>query len=204
MERELIHQRQPNIAAELALLLAARDALGRVLHLHQDRGRDHPADHPDRRAHAIAGVLLLAIMRWRGVRMPADAATWRRFLFQACLNSVIPWTMIAWGERSLDAGRCDHPQFDVADIHLFPDARRHAPRGADLAKAVRRGRRHGRHLPDRRRAGAGRTGRATDGADRDGAGRRSATPAPRSSAAASRVSIRWRRRRARCSAARRC
>ena len=52
----------------------------------------------------IAGVLLLAIMRWRGVRMPADAATWRRFLFQACLNSVIPWTMIAWGERTLDAG----------------------------------------------------------------------------------------------------
>jgi drug/metabolite transporter (DMT)-like permease len=52
----------------------------------------------------IAGMLLLAIMRWRDLRMPADAATWRRFLFQACLNSVIPWTLIAWGERSLDAG----------------------------------------------------------------------------------------------------
>jgi drug/metabolite transporter (DMT)-like permease len=53
---------------------------------------------------AIAGLLLLIIMHWRGVRMPRDAATWRRFLFQACLNSVIPWTMIAWGERTLDAG----------------------------------------------------------------------------------------------------
>src|SRR5712664_2727463 len=53
---------------------------------------------------AIAGVLLLMIMRWRGLKMPRDAATWRRFVFQACLNSVIPWTMIAWGERSLDAG----------------------------------------------------------------------------------------------------
>ena len=52
----------------------------------------------------IAGLLLLVIMRWRGVKLPRDAATWRRFLFQACLNSVIPWTMIAWGERSLDAG----------------------------------------------------------------------------------------------------
>jgi drug/metabolite transporter (DMT)-like permease len=52
----------------------------------------------------IAGVLLLVIMRWRKVGMPADGATWRRFLFQACLNSVIPWTMIAWGERTLDAG----------------------------------------------------------------------------------------------------
>lgn len=53
---------------------------------------------------AIAGLLLLAVMRARGFRLPRDAATWRRFLFQACLNSVIPWTLIAWGERSLDAG----------------------------------------------------------------------------------------------------
>src|SRR5436853_7825197 len=50
----------------------------------------------------VAGALLLAIMHWRGLRLPKDAATWRRFLFQACLNSVIPWTLIAWGERSLD------------------------------------------------------------------------------------------------------
>jgi len=53
---------------------------------------------------AIAGLLLVAIMRWRGVRLPRDGATWRRFLLQACLNSVIPWTLLAWGERSVDAG----------------------------------------------------------------------------------------------------
>ena len=52
----------------------------------------------------IAGALLLVVMRARGLRLPRDAETWRRFLFQACLNSVIPWTLIAWGERSLDAG----------------------------------------------------------------------------------------------------
>jgi drug/metabolite transporter (DMT)-like permease len=52
----------------------------------------------------IAGLLLLLIMAWRGVRFPADAATWRRFLFQAGLNSVIPWTLIACAERSVDAG----------------------------------------------------------------------------------------------------
>lgn len=52
----------------------------------------------------IAGVLLLAVMRWRGLRLPGDATNWRRFLFQACLNSVIPFTLIAWAERSLDAG----------------------------------------------------------------------------------------------------
>jgi drug/metabolite transporter (DMT)-like permease len=52
----------------------------------------------------IAGMLLLAIMRWRGLSLPRDAATWRRFLFQACLNSVVPFTLIAWAERTLDAG----------------------------------------------------------------------------------------------------
>jgi drug/metabolite transporter (DMT)-like permease len=52
---------------------------------------------------AIAGVLLLIVMRARGIDMPTDAATWRRFAFQAVLNSVIPWTLIAWGERHVDA-----------------------------------------------------------------------------------------------------
>jgi drug/metabolite transporter (DMT)-like permease len=52
----------------------------------------------------IAGLLLLVVMRWRGLTFPGDAASWRRFLFQACLNSVIPFTLIAWAEQSLDAG----------------------------------------------------------------------------------------------------
>ncbi len=52
----------------------------------------------------IAGLLLLVVMRARGLRLPRDIATWRHFLLQAFLNSMIPWTLIAWGERSLDAG----------------------------------------------------------------------------------------------------
>ncbi len=52
----------------------------------------------------IAGGLLLVVIRSRGLRLPKDAATWRRFLFQACLNSVIPFTLIAWAERTVDAG----------------------------------------------------------------------------------------------------
>jgi drug/metabolite transporter (DMT)-like permease len=52
----------------------------------------------------IAGVLLLAVMRWRGLSLPRDIVSWQRFLFQACLNSVIPFTLIAWAERLLDAG----------------------------------------------------------------------------------------------------
>lgn len=52
----------------------------------------------------IAGLLLLAILQMRGIRLPRDAETWKRFLFQACLNSVVPFTLIAWAEYSVDAG----------------------------------------------------------------------------------------------------
>ncbi|RQH15877.1 EamA family transporter [Bradyrhizobium sp. RP6] len=52
---------------------------------------------------AIAGLLLLAVMWTRGIKMPRDGASWQRFAFQAVLNSVIPWTLIAWGERHVDA-----------------------------------------------------------------------------------------------------
>ena len=52
----------------------------------------------------IAGLVLLAVIRWRRLRLPRDLATWRRFATQACLNSVLPFTLIAWAERSVDAG----------------------------------------------------------------------------------------------------
>jgi drug/metabolite transporter (DMT)-like permease len=52
----------------------------------------------------IAGGILVLVIRSRGMRLPRDGATWQRFLFQACLNSVVPFTLIAWGERTVDAG----------------------------------------------------------------------------------------------------
>lgn len=52
----------------------------------------------------IAGAVLLAVLHARGMRMPAGRATWRYFLVQAGLNSVVPFTLIAWAETRLDAG----------------------------------------------------------------------------------------------------
>ena len=52
----------------------------------------------------IAGAVLVVVIRSRGLCLPGDAASWRRFLTQACLNSVVPFTLIAWAERSVDAG----------------------------------------------------------------------------------------------------
>jgi len=54
---------------------------------------------------AIAAVVLLGVLRWRGITVPTDRVTWLRFLRQACLNSVVPFTLIAWAEQSVDAGR---------------------------------------------------------------------------------------------------
>ncbi len=52
----------------------------------------------------IAGGLLAAILRARGMHLPGDRARWARFLFQAGLNSVVPFTLIAWAEQTVDAG----------------------------------------------------------------------------------------------------
>ena len=52
----------------------------------------------------IAGGILLVIMAARGIALPRDPGAWRRFLIQACFNSVIPFTLIAWAEHHVDAG----------------------------------------------------------------------------------------------------
>jgi drug/metabolite transporter (DMT)-like permease len=52
----------------------------------------------------IAGTLLLGVLVLRGQRLPMRPALWRRFLVQACLNSVVPFTLIAWAELTVDAG----------------------------------------------------------------------------------------------------
>src|SRR5437763_3425670 len=101
---EPTQSKQPNMAGELALLLVLATLWGASYTFIRVAVATIPPITLIAGRTAIAGVLLLVIMHWRGLRMPRDAATWRRFLFQACLNSVIPWTMIAWGERTLDAG----------------------------------------------------------------------------------------------------
>ena len=52
----------------------------------------------------IAAVILLLVLRLRGLRLPRDRANWRRFAIQASINSVLPFTLIAWAELTVDAG----------------------------------------------------------------------------------------------------
>ena len=96
--------RNPNMAVEFVLLLALATLWGASYTFIKLGVATIPPITLIAARTLIAGVLLIVIMRWRGLSLPGDAATWRRFLFQACLNSVIPFTLIAWSERTLDAG----------------------------------------------------------------------------------------------------
>jgi drug/metabolite transporter (DMT)-like permease len=97
-------QKQKSIASELALLLVLATLWGASYTFLKVAVATIPPVTLIAARTLIAGLLLVAIMRWRRVALPMDGANWKRFLFQACLNSVVPWTMVAWGTRALDAG----------------------------------------------------------------------------------------------------
>ena len=96
--------RPPNIAFELSLLLILATLWGGSYTFIKLGVATIPPITLIAARTAIAGILLLIVMKLRGIEMPRDIATWKRFTFQACLNSVIPWTLVAWGERYVDAG----------------------------------------------------------------------------------------------------
>src|SRR6185369_12944050 len=101
-----LQPKHQGIASELALLLALATLWGASYTFLKVAVATIPPVTLIAGRTLIAGLLLVVIMHWRGMKLPADAANWRRFLFQACLNSVIPWTMVAAlvGARALDAG----------------------------------------------------------------------------------------------------
>lgn len=94
----------PNLALELTLLLALATLWGGSYTFIKLGVATIPPITLIAARTTIAGILLLAFMKLRGIALPRDIATWKRFTYQACLNSVIPWTLIAWGERYVDAG----------------------------------------------------------------------------------------------------
>jgi drug/metabolite transporter (DMT)-like permease len=99
-----VMSQKPNTATDLALLLALATLWGASYTFIRIGVETIPPITFIAARTLIAGGLLLAVIRARGIVFPKDAATWRKFLFQACLNSVIPFTLIAWGEQRVDAG----------------------------------------------------------------------------------------------------
>lgn len=93
----------PNLKKELALLLALSTLWGASYSFIKIGVETIPPVTLIAARTFIAGIILLAIIQWRGLSLPKDAIIWRRFLFQACLNSVVPFTLIAWAQQTTDA-----------------------------------------------------------------------------------------------------
>ena len=94
---------KPKLAAELALLLVLAALWGASYSFIKVGVETIPPVTLIAARTLVAGAILVAFIRWRGLALPKDAATWRRFLFQACLNSVVPFTLIAWAQQTTDA-----------------------------------------------------------------------------------------------------
>ncbi|MGF1627603.1 MAG: DMT family transporter [Alphaproteobacteria bacterium] len=92
------------MAAELALLLALSTLWGASYSFIKIGVETIPPVSLIAARTLIAGTILVAIIRWRGLRLPRDRQTWARFMVQACLNSVVPFTLIAWAQQTTDAG----------------------------------------------------------------------------------------------------
>ncbi|PST19065.1 EamA family transporter [Rhizobium sp. JAB6] len=95
---------RPNLTTELLLLLALATCWGASYTFIRIGVATIPPITLIAARTLIAGLVLLAIIRWRRLSLPRDAATWKRFLIQSCLNSAIPFTLIAWAEQTVDAG----------------------------------------------------------------------------------------------------
>lgn len=53
---------------------------------------------------SLAAAFLLAVMAFRGERLPRDRRTWRMLYIQAIFNSIAAWTVLAWALQHMDSG----------------------------------------------------------------------------------------------------
>jgi drug/metabolite transporter (DMT)-like permease len=52
----------------------------------------------------FGSLLLLMVIRLRGLPLPRDQAMWGHLVFMAVVGIVIPWTLISWGTQHIDSG----------------------------------------------------------------------------------------------------
>ncbi|HEY1017264.1 MAG TPA: EamA family transporter [Herpetosiphonaceae bacterium] len=84
---------------------------------------------------AIAAGLIYAVMRWQGLRMPADRKLWRALVFVGFINAALPYTLFAWGEQQMGANasglasiyNATTPLWTVAFAQLFVREERLTP-----------------------------------------------------------------------------
>ena len=83
---------------------------------------------------ALAALVLLAVMRWRGTSLPSTPELWLHLLVQSIINLALPFLLISWGEQHVSSGLASiltttAPLFAFAIAALTG----HAARGASQA-----------------------------------------------------------------------
>ncbi|ABL70648.1 DMT family transporter [Paracoccus denitrificans] len=73
---------------------------------------------------ALAALILLAILRLRGERMPRGRPVWAAFFGMGLLNNAIPFSLIVWGQQHIASGaasilNASTPLFTVILAHLL-------------------------------------------------------------------------------------
>ncbi|RIY03462.1 DMT family transporter [Aureimonas flava] len=95
---------QPRLSVSLALLLALATLWGASYTFLKIGVATIPPITLIAARTLMAGMLILLVLRLRGLRLPTDRRNLGRFMVQACLNSVVPFVLVAWGTRYVDAG----------------------------------------------------------------------------------------------------
>jgi drug/metabolite transporter (DMT)-like permease len=72
----------------------------------------------------LAALILLAVMRITGRKMPGDARLWRAFFGLGLINNAIPFSLIVWGQSHIASGvasilNATTPLFTVIIAHYF-------------------------------------------------------------------------------------
>jgi drug/metabolite transporter (DMT)-like permease len=103
MARETSRQ-ETNVAKEIALLVLLSFMWGGSFTLIKIAVETIPPATVVATRVAVAAVLLILFIGWRGLDLPKDAKTWREFLVQGLLQSALPFTLISWGEERIPSG----------------------------------------------------------------------------------------------------
>jgi len=73
---------------------------------------------------ALAAVILLAVLRLHGEKMPGDWRIWTAFFGIGLLNNVMPFSLIVWGQQHIASGvasilNASTPLFTVILAHFL-------------------------------------------------------------------------------------
>ena len=87
---------------------------------------------------ALAALILLAVVRLRGIALPSSPAIWLHLLVQSLINLVLPFLLISWGEQHVSSGLASiltttAPLFAFMIAALTGHAARGAGQGLGLA-----------------------------------------------------------------------